>query len=477
MRIGRANGEGWLRLGEAATKLGVSPNTLRRWSDSGQVACYRSPGGHRRYRRSDIVTHLEAECTRDLPQVTRRPPIEGPDRDARASLLTLARAAAEGVGVSECRVSLPGENGAIRLLSARSEASGGITRPETDGEGPALPTVREVLRTGRPLAIADLASTSLLPREEAETLRRRGDVAILALPISVGGRNQAVLELVDSRASRTFSESSVEFAEFMARQAARLLGDAEDHDRATPAVPGNLLPALAERVRHELHAVACDILRHDPVASTLEPLAAAAEGNAPPILDLRLPTTDLGEVESALASGEPVSIADLESVEAAGTHLVRRDRSGARSVYAIPLRVGPEVAGLLEVFSDRPGWEPDREERALLGAAAATATLALSESHGQVALSRGAADLDVPAPSPSDCAPSMDEEGLVLATLIADLQRRNRDLSLVVEAGLQDTARLSTDEVLHSVAKRLSELTRTPVVDLYAVEGVRCAHS
>ena len=55
--------------------------------------------------------------------------------------------------------------------------------------------------------------------------------------------------------------------------------------------------------------------------------------------------------------------------------------------------------------------------------------------------------------------------------VIARLQRRNRDLALVVEAGLEDTARLSTDEVLHAVAERLSELTHTPVTDLYAVEG------
>jgi GAF domain-containing protein len=55
--------------------------------------------------------------------------------------------------------------------------------------------------------------------------------------------------------------------------------------------------------------------------------------------------------------------------------------------------------------------------------------------------------------------------------VIARLQRRNRDLALVVEAGLEDTARLSTDEVLHAVVERLADLTSTPVADIYAVEG------
>ncbi len=44
----------WLRLGPAAELLGVSINTLRRWSDADKIPCYRSAGGHRRFRRTDI---------------------------------------------------------------------------------------------------------------------------------------------------------------------------------------------------------------------------------------------------------------------------------------------------------------------------------------------------------------------------------------------------------------------------------------
>ena len=58
MRIGKANGEDWLRLSEAARALGVSLNTVRRWSDSGQLVGYRSPGGHRRFRRADVDTFI-----------------------------------------------------------------------------------------------------------------------------------------------------------------------------------------------------------------------------------------------------------------------------------------------------------------------------------------------------------------------------------------------------------------------------------
>lgn len=43
-----------LRLSEAAAVLGVHPDTLRRWADSGKVPSARTPGGERRFSRSDI---------------------------------------------------------------------------------------------------------------------------------------------------------------------------------------------------------------------------------------------------------------------------------------------------------------------------------------------------------------------------------------------------------------------------------------
>lgn len=48
-------GPDWVSLGEASRLLGVAPATVRRWSDSGQLPTFTTPGGHRRFRR----THLE----------------------------------------------------------------------------------------------------------------------------------------------------------------------------------------------------------------------------------------------------------------------------------------------------------------------------------------------------------------------------------------------------------------------------------
>jgi excisionase family DNA binding protein len=44
----------WVALGEASRLLGVAPQTLRRWSDDGRIGTFTTPGGHRRYRRSNL---------------------------------------------------------------------------------------------------------------------------------------------------------------------------------------------------------------------------------------------------------------------------------------------------------------------------------------------------------------------------------------------------------------------------------------
>jgi excisionase family DNA binding protein len=49
----------WLTLGQAAKYLGVAQSTIRKWSDSGRVPAFYTPGGHRRYRRGDLDAFLE----------------------------------------------------------------------------------------------------------------------------------------------------------------------------------------------------------------------------------------------------------------------------------------------------------------------------------------------------------------------------------------------------------------------------------
>ena len=57
-RVGSAPDD-WLTLGQAAQYLGVAQSTMRKWTDSGRVSTFKTPGGHRRYRRSELDQFLD----------------------------------------------------------------------------------------------------------------------------------------------------------------------------------------------------------------------------------------------------------------------------------------------------------------------------------------------------------------------------------------------------------------------------------
>jgi excisionase family DNA binding protein len=51
----------WVSLRQAAEILGVHPATVRNWADRGDLPSRRTPGGHRRFRRSDLLHYAETQ--------------------------------------------------------------------------------------------------------------------------------------------------------------------------------------------------------------------------------------------------------------------------------------------------------------------------------------------------------------------------------------------------------------------------------
>ena len=88
----------WLTLGQAAKFLGVAQSTIRKWSDHGRVPTFYTPGGHRRYRRSD----LEAFLARSGPgRQQTGPPVLLVDDDDRMRELVRLELEREGYDVQE----------------------------------------------------------------------------------------------------------------------------------------------------------------------------------------------------------------------------------------------------------------------------------------------------------------------------------------------------------------------------------------
>ena len=80
----------WMSMNEASAMIGVSPATLRRWSDAGKIKAFTTPGGHRRFSRAVVVAMLPS----DRPQ---RPKLgllgETPERMTRIYRRELEHAA------------------------------------------------------------------------------------------------------------------------------------------------------------------------------------------------------------------------------------------------------------------------------------------------------------------------------------------------------------------------------------------------
>lgn len=51
----------WVSLRRAADILGVHPATVRNWADKGELPTRRTPGGHRRFNKDDLVRYAQSQ--------------------------------------------------------------------------------------------------------------------------------------------------------------------------------------------------------------------------------------------------------------------------------------------------------------------------------------------------------------------------------------------------------------------------------
>jgi len=72
-------GDRLLTPGEVAALFRVDPKTVTRWAAAGRIGSIRTPGGHRRFRESEVRALLEGEgVLDDLDGDGNRPRNDGP---------------------------------------------------------------------------------------------------------------------------------------------------------------------------------------------------------------------------------------------------------------------------------------------------------------------------------------------------------------------------------------------------------------
>ena len=119
----------WLTLGQAARFLGVAQSTIRKWSDQGRVPAFYTPGGHRRYRRSDLESFLDRSGPGGRPK-------SGPlvllvDDDAQVRELVRVNLEFEGYSVREAGSA---EEGMAAIEEAKPDlVLLDVMMPQTDG--------------------------------------------------------------------------------------------------------------------------------------------------------------------------------------------------------------------------------------------------------------------------------------------------------------------------------------------------------
>jgi excisionase family DNA binding protein len=458
----------WLRLGPAAELLGVSANTLRRWSDAGRIACYRSAGGHRRFRRADIEALLRESGDRARPAA-------GDDAEASAIAALQARnhdlelivEAGEDVARLSTRDVL--ERVARRLArltrapvadiyaveGERLRALVSYDHGTFDGswEGTTLnvrdyPCTALAVDTRRIALAASLDDPVLTPGGRA-SLEKWGYQSQLSAPLVARDAVIGVLELSDY-VPRDFHEH-LALIEGLAHVAGRALDTAVLFDevrqrnvilhelvefgalvtRADDLT--ELLRAAARRVVEVLDVADCDVFTLEG-DSLLSRVSYDRDGFDDEAVGHSL---RLDSYRGAMEAIESQAIRVIASPDDPALDPGERDvfeQWGFRSNLSLPLVVDGVVYGLLDIYDDEPN---DYGQY-----------LDFLQAVGQLLAA-----------------------ALGKARLLDAVEQSNRELRELVDSGLEFGASLELDDVLRSAASRMRDLADADECEIAGLEA------
>ena len=226
----------YVSVGQAARVLGVTPDTVRRWTSTGFLPCVRTAGGHRRIAQEDITElgraiggsgHLQARRAREREVDTlAQASIDLASMLDRQELLAaIARHVTRLCDCSSCAIS--GYDSAADTVSLLAEYdSRGHRLPQlTDFALADYPLTRRVLEKQTPMVVN--ADDRGADRAEVALLRRLGDKSVLMVPLVFRDQTMGLLEAVDWERSRRYSPQELRLVGALAGHAAVALRNVE----------------------------------------------------------------------------------------------------------------------------------------------------------------------------------------------------------------------------------------------------------
>jgi len=386
-------GGAWLRVAEVARLLGVSANTVRRWTDAGRIAAFRSPGGHRRYLADDVQALLpDAAAGGGIAQPGDFAELRRQSQELRqvlhagftlTSLLAeaprnvpegVARSLCDLTGAPHCDVYLS-EGERLRILVS---VDGG--RVDDSRAGSTWETA-DWLPCEHPSGDGEIVCLSAddhtLSRRGRLALQRRGCKALAWAPLTSRDELVGAVEITDARArdlsvhAEVVSSLSRVCAEALAIESA--YSDLEHRDRALHelmelsqevAQTHDLQHFVGRFARRLLTVMNADCVEiHRVTGGVIRALISLSRDSADEsVRDRVLDTSRYPSLAATLLDQTPLAIASLSDPRLSVAEADLYREWGYASSLTMPLVAGGDIVGLLDLYDDAErDWEKDVE--------------------------------------------------------------------------------------------------------------------
>ena len=467
-----------LRVSAAARLVGVSVTTLRRWSDDGRLACARSAGGHRLYKRSDLE-RLRRQAQRTSEMVAGRRRARGTSTRRATSRRQAERPAERSAVVDEVGCGFfsmldPGDllgsltdhlaetfdvPGCFVYLCRGAHAlecvaQGGHGWP-TDEVGATYDAATwtvtlRALRERRPVVVETTADPHVEP-ESRRWLETHGVKSHVVVPLLARDKVIGTVELLETRRRRRFAPEEVATLEAACRVAGlaldnaglfeqtrrknEMLGQLVELSRLVTTLTDvdELLRAAARRLLTSVDAACCDVFRFAGDDDLVCLVSVERDGCDDDVVGKHLNLGKYRTSRTAVAERRILVVRDRHDPGLSEGDLEVFDKYGFESELCVPLVLGERLVGLIEFYDERPR---DYAE-------------ALDFVRSAARLLAGAFDK---------------------AVLMQRLEASNDELRRLVDAGLEFSESLDIDDVLLSVATTMRSVAEAARCDIYAVE-------